>query len=126
MKGHYDKAIADLQSSRDAQPESCRSLQDLAWLRATCPNEKYRDAKKAFENASRAYQLSGGKEWSYLVTLAAAYAENGDFNKAKEWEAKAIEMATTDKSAKDKDKAEARSRLELYKQGRPYREEFKK
>ena len=36
--------------------------------------------------------------------------ENSDFDKAKEWEAKAIEMATTDKSAKDKDKAEAHSR----------------
>ena len=95
-------------------------------MHATCPNEKYRDGKKAFENARKAYQLSGANEWSYLVTLAAAYAENGDFNKAKEWEAKAIEMATTDKSAKDKDKAEARSRLELYKQGRPYHEEFKK
>ena len=28
----------------------------------------------------------------YLVTFAAAYAESGDFDKAKFWEAKAIEM----------------------------------
>jgi tetratricopeptide (TPR) repeat protein len=107
-------------------PNLAAAYRDLAWLRATCPNEKYRDAKKVFENASRAYQLSGGKEWSYLVTLAAAYAESGDFDKAKEWEAKAIELAATDKAVKAKDKAEARSRLELYEQGKPYREEPKK
>jgi hypothetical protein len=85
-----------------------------------------RDGRKAIENARKACQLSGGKEWSYLVTFAAAYAESGHFDKAKFWEAKAIEMATTDKSVTDKERAEARSRLELYKQGKPYREELKK
>ena len=107
-------------------PNLAAAYRDLAWLHATCPNEKYRDGKKAFENASKAYQLSGGKEWSYLVTLAAAYAESGHFDKAKFWEAKAIEMATTDKSVTDKERAELSSRLELYKQGKPYREEPKK
>jgi tetratricopeptide (TPR) repeat protein len=125
-KGHYDKAIDDFNQAVTLNPNLAAAYRDLAWLHATCPNEKYRDGKKAFENASKAYQLSGAKEWSYLVTLAAAYAENGDFDKAKEWEAKAIELATTDKSAMDKDKAEARSRLELYKKGRPYHKEFKK
>ena len=66
------------------------------------------------------------KHWSCVGTLAAAYAESGDFEKAKEWEAKAIEMATTDRSVTDKDKQEMRDRLELYKQGKPYREEPKK
>ena len=47
---------------------------------------------------------------------AAAYAENCDFDKAKEWEAKAIKMATAEKI-----KEEYRSRLELYEQGKPYR-----
>ena len=38
----------------------------------------------------------------------------------------AIELAKADKSVTDEDKAELRSRLELYKQGKPYREELKK
>ena len=85
-------------------PNDADAYNGLAWLHATCPDEKYRDGKKAFENASKAYQLDGGKNWSYIDTLAAAYAESGDFEKAKEWQAKAIELATADKSATDKDK----------------------
>ncbi len=52
-----------------------------------------------------------------MDTLAAAYAESGDFEEAKQWEAKVIEIAP--------DWKEFRSRLELYKQGKPYREEPK-
>ncbi len=88
---------------------------------ATCPDEKYRDGKKAVENAQKACELDGGKRWESLDSLAAAYAESGDFEKAKEWEAKAIELATA-----EKDKQRLRGRLELYKQGKPYHEELKK
>ena len=98
----------------------------LAWLQATCPNEKYRNGKKAVENASRVCQWAEGKRWDCFDAFAAAYAESGDFEKAKEWEAKAIASAATDKAVTDKDKQELRSRLELYKQGKPYREEPKK
>jgi len=90
-------------------------------LQATCPDQRYRDGKNAVLKATQAYQLTDGKSWGHLDTLAAAYAESGDFEKAKELEAKAIEMV-----ADEKDKQACRSRLELYKQGKPYREEVKK
>jgi tetratricopeptide (TPR) repeat protein len=124
-KGEYDKAIADYNQALAVDPKDVAACNALAWLHATCPDEKYRNGKKAFENANKAYQLDGGKSWGYIDTLAAAYAESGDFEKAAEWEAKAIEMAATDKSAKDKDKVEASSRLEIYKAKKPYREEPK-
>jgi len=47
----------------------------------------------AVENASKACKLGVVKNWHFIATLAAAYAENREFEKAKEWEAKAIEMA---------------------------------
>ncbi len=56
-----------------------------------------------------------------MDTLAAAYAESGDFEQAKRWQAKAIEVAPD-----GKDKQEMRGRLELYKQGKTYREVPKK
>jgi tetratricopeptide (TPR) repeat protein len=126
IKGEYNKALADFNQALAITPNLALGYNAVAWLQATCPDEKYRDGKKAIENATKAYHLSTGKWWGYAGTLAAAYAESGDFEKAKEWEAKAVELATTDKSAKDKDKRELRSRLELYQQGKPYREEPKK
>jgi tetratricopeptide (TPR) repeat protein len=51
-----------------------------------------------------------------LDTLAAAYAEAGDFDKAVQWQEKAIELAP------EEAKNHYRSRLDLYKSGRPYRE----
>lgn len=121
----YGKAIADFNEAVAINPKFAAAFNSLAWLQSTCPDKKYRDAKKAAENASKAYQLDGGKSWGYLDTLAAAYAENGEFEKAKEWQARAIELAAIDKSATAKNRADANSRLELYKQGKPYREEPK-
>jgi hypothetical protein len=46
--------------------------------------------------------------------LAAAHAESGDFAKAREFQDKAIELAP------DSFKREWRSRLDLYKQNKPY------
>ena len=69
------------------------------------------------ENANKAYQLPGGKDYSCLGTLAAAYAESGDFAKALVFQGKAIE------SASEEEKPAMRSRLELYKQGKPYHAE---
>jgi tetratricopeptide (TPR) repeat protein len=134
-KGEYGKALADynealrLYNPNDTDIDrdvSTTAHNALGWLYATCPDKKYRDGKKAFENANKAYQSSGGNDWDKIDTLAAAYAESGDFEKAKEWEAKAIAMAATDKSATDEDKAEAKARLELYQQGKAYRQELKK
>ena len=123
-KGKYDKAIADFNQALAVNPNYALAYNAAAWLRATCPDARYRDTKKAFENASKGYQLDGGKSrdsCEYIDTLAAAHAENGDFEKAKEWEEKAIELAKT-----EKDKAQLRSHLEVFKQKKPWREEPQK
>ncbi|MGA2259776.1 MAG: tetratricopeptide repeat protein, partial [Thermoguttaceae bacterium] len=125
-QGIRDQALTDFHEAIRLDPNCANAYIDLASLLATCPDEEYRDGKKAVENANKAYQLDGGKNWNSVDALAAAYAESGDFEKAKQWGAKAIQLAATDKSATDKDKAEMASRLELYKQRKPYREEPKK
>ena len=124
-KGEYDKAIVDFAQALVVDPQDADAYSALAWLQATCPDAKYRDGKKALENASKAYQLDGGKSWRYIETLAAASAESGDFGAATEWQAKAIALTTADKSVTDKKKQELNSCLELYKQGKPYRQELK-
>jgi hypothetical protein len=60
-------------------------------------------------------------EWnepSYMATLAAAYAELGDFNEAVKWQRKALE----DPSYEKEEGKKARRRLELFTSKVPYRE----
>ena len=59
----------------------------------------------------------GGCDPGWIDTLAAAYAEAGDWENAIRRQDQAIEMGT-----KDRDRQEWRDRLELYKQHKPYRQ----
>ena len=115
-KHEYGKAIADFNRAIVLDPDDFDAYTSLAWLRATCPDARYRDGKKAFESASKAYQLDGGKDFNCIDTLAAAYAECGDFDAAKEWEGKAIDLCT-----KEKLKQVFRLHLESYRQRKPWR-----
>ena len=124
-KGEYGKAAADYSQAIAVDPGFAAAYNNLAWLQATCPEEKYRDGKKAVENALRVRQLDGGKDWHHLDTLAAAYAESGDFEQASQWQEKAITLMAGDKRATEKDKEGLRRHLELYKAKKPYREEPK-
>jgi tetratricopeptide (TPR) repeat protein len=94
-KGEYDRAIADYNQAVAIDPTLAVVYSNLAWLFATCADEKYRDGKRAVENARKACQLTGEKKWGSIATLAASYAESGDFDKASVWQAKASETNKT-------------------------------
>jgi tetratricopeptide (TPR) repeat protein len=117
-KQEYDRAIADFNQAIRLDPNDSFAYESLAWLQSTCPDARFRDGRKAVENANRAYQLGDGKDAAHFGMLAVAYAENGDFEKAKEWAAKANELLT-----KEKEKQGDRSRSRLYEQGKPYLQE---
>jgi tetratricopeptide (TPR) repeat protein len=116
-KKDYDRATADFNQAIRLDPNDAYAYNFLAALQATCPEARFRDGQKAVENATRAYQLSEGRYAMYLDTLAAAYAETGDFDSAGQWQAKAIELSTS-----EKEKQDFRSRLKLYKQKKPCRQ----
>ncbi len=115
-KGEYGKAITDYTKAVAIAPKADRAYLNLAFIYAACPDAKYRDGKKSVESAIKADELTGGKDPAVLHTLAAAYAESGDFAKAQEFQTKAIERAP------EQWRPELRARLELYKQGKPYHE----
>ena len=115
-KQEYDKALADYNEAIRLDPQDTSAHNGRAWVWATSPEEKYRDGKRAVESATRGCELSGWKEANHLGTLAAAYAEVGDFVKAVEWQTKAIELLKDEKGKDD-----YRARLKLYQEKKPYR-----
>jgi tetratricopeptide (TPR) repeat protein len=63
-------------------PDSPRMLDELAWLLATYPDSKSRDGSEAVRLAERACVLTERRIPALLDTLAAAYAEAGNFESA--------------------------------------------
>ena len=89
----YPTAVNAYLLSLKYTPNHIQSLNNLAWLYATCEDERYRSPKKALEFAQVAASLS--KEAYVLDTLAEAYYVNGYFNEAVETEKLAISAAKT-------------------------------
>jgi tetratricopeptide (TPR) repeat protein len=117
QKKHYEKAVADYNEAIRLDSQDSGALNGRAWLASTCPESKYRDGKKAIETATRACELTKWKRPMLLDTLAAAYAESGDFESARKWQTRAIELLTD-----ESDQDEIRKRIELYQRGLAYRE----
>ena len=69
---------------------------DEAWWLATSSDKSQRDGAKAVKLASEICAASDYKCHRFLNTLAAAYAETGDFDRAVEYQQKAIKLAPDD------------------------------
>ena len=115
--GLYTNAIRDLQKVIKLRPKAYGAYNLLAWLLATCPNDEIRDGKKAVELATKACELSKWKNYADVDTLAAAYAETGDFDQALKYQKQAVNMDGIPAS----NLTNIQSRIELYRQHKPYR-----
>jgi tetratricopeptide (TPR) repeat protein len=114
--GKQAPAVADYEKAIKLEPKEQGVLNNLAWLLATSPDAKLRDGKRAVQLATQACERSHYKLAYILSTLAAAYAETGDFAKAIQWSSKAVEIGDQDHD--DSLKKE----LQSYKAGKPWRE----
>ncbi|HWB11985.1 MAG TPA: tetratricopeptide repeat protein [Pirellulales bacterium] len=128
--GENDFAVIGSTSSSDAtaRPSStlvetprgrAQTLDVVARRRATSTDERYLDGERAVEAATQACELSEWKLASFLDTLAAAYAEAGNFDAAVNWQTKAMELGNIGPTLE----REAEQRLELYRAHKPCREE---
>lgn len=97
-KSHeYDKAIDDYAESIK-HDGGIQAANALAWLLATCPNAEYRNAELAITSAQKAVELYP-QNAAVLDTLAAAYAEAGNFEKAIQTQEEAIKLLGKDDPA---------------------------
>ena len=120
LKGEFENADKDFSEALRLDQTDADIHNSIAWLRATCPDERYRDGKEAVEHATKACDLTPFKRPGFFDTLAAAYAEIGDFTNAIKWQEKAIELRGGKKTQ------EMNECLELYRSNRPYRKSPKK
>lgn len=114
--GKHKEAIADYNVALRLNKDSDGLLNNFAWVLATSPVDELRDGKRAVELARRACELSEYKKPHILSTLAAAYAETGDFENAIKWSSKAVEIGQEDIQGQLKDE------LKSYKRDKPWRE----
>jgi tetratricopeptide (TPR) repeat protein len=102
----------------DRLPNESHARNNAAWILATCSDARIRNGAKAIELLLPAAQGSD-RDSNLLDTLAAAYAESGQFDRAVETVQQAIRNAH-DESVPAGAIADMNKRLDLYKNGHPY------
>lgn len=95
-------------------------LNNLAWVLATSPQDDLRSGERAIKFGTEAAELTEFKEAHILSTLAAGYAESGDFAKAIEWASKAVELGKTEGHEQIE---QLENELKSYRENKPWREE---
>src|SRR5439155_10581884 len=105
-----------IQKRRAEAERSDLGLNNAAWSLVTCPYDQLRDGQLALRYAEKAVAASKRKDANLLDTLAAAYAETGDFPKAVATQKEAIALL------KDEERrSNYRQRLHLYESNQPCR-----
>lgn len=119
--GDLRGAIGEYERTIELDPRNLIAYNNLAWIKATSPDAKLREGAKAVEYGKKALELAGQVQpWLYMDTLAAAYAEAGDFRQAVDLLTKALALMTKPEDQKDQPDMEAR--LKLFQAGKPFRE----
>ena len=77
--GRTREAIEQWQQTLAFDPDDGNAANNLGWILATSPDATLRDGAKAVAYAKRATNVPGGDNPLVHRTLAAAYAENGQF-----------------------------------------------
>ena len=116
--GDHEAALADLEVALTLKPDDTGVLNNLAWLLATSPDDDLRDGARAIELARKACEATDWRQPHIVSTLAAGYAEQGDFDNAKKYSRQAVEAGGVD----DETKNQLRDELASYEAGRPWRE----
>lgn len=116
--GNISAATRDLDLYLAGDPNNAWALNMKAWQLATDPDPARRDGVRAIAFAQRACELTNWQDWWTIDTLAAAYAETGDFVRAIDFEMQALTKA---ESAADR--AWIQGVLADFAKGQPKRDE---
>jgi tetratricopeptide (TPR) repeat protein len=113
-QGQTEEAIGEAQRALQLQPENVVFQNNLAWMLATAQPVSLRDGAMAVELASKATKSAGGNDSNLLRTLAAAYAQAGQYHDALQTAETALQVAPAGQLA-----GALRRDVNLYKTGHP-------
>jgi tetratricopeptide (TPR) repeat protein len=116
QQGSHRAAVAHLRRVLEQKRPPLDAGAILAWILATSEDPTVRSGTEAVQLALGCVKATGAQRPDLLATLAAAYAETGDFQAAVRWQARALDQAEPDQEP------DYRSRLEQYQTTRPYRQ----
>src|ERR1019366_9448978 len=119
-QGQAQEAVAEWREGIGIEPRNAQARQRLAWALATWPEASVRNGGDAVAFAVRAVELAGGGDARMLDTLAAAYAEKGQFADAALTARRALVRAAQENQpalAND-----IRIRIALYEADQPFRD----
>ena len=103
--------------TRSAQTGDVYAQNNLAWVLSTSNDSNIRNGKEAVSWAQKAIQKLGEVDSNALSTLAAAYAEQGDFAAAVSTQEKAISTLKDNANSK-----EFKTQLKSYQDKKPWRD----
>lgn len=115
--GQLERAAYDLREASLLPPVTMTDYTTMAWLLATSPIKHVRDGTRAVAYGQKCLREEDSVDNHDI--LAAAYAEMGDFQKARD-----LVLAAMKKYPDSPRLPAMRTRLELYNQKKPYREEW--
>jgi tetratricopeptide (TPR) repeat protein len=118
QKGRVGQAIGHYQRALQIDPADMEIQNNLAWLLATSGQASLRNGDKAVQLARRANELAGGTNPVVLGTLAAAFAEAGQFGDARRSAQEAIALARA--AGRPEMVRQLNDELQLYEAGRPF------
>ena len=110
---HYRKAL-------EIRPDYADACNNLAWILSSSSDASLRNGVNAVELAERAVKLSNNQRPEFLDTLAAAYAETGQFSQAVQTAHRAQDLAT--QQNKQALTQSIQAKIRLYETKTPFRE----
>jgi rhomboid protease GluP len=88
----YAQAIEHYLTALRLDPNMIEAQNDLAWLYATCDDQKFRDPKAALDHARRAVELTHWSQPNIIDTLAESFYVNQNYEEAVKTQAKALAL----------------------------------
>ncbi len=125
-RGDFAEAANVMRKGCQLDPDNLSMANNLAWLLATCPEPRVRDGAEAvsimlpLSQAFNDWKASSVLGPSVLDTLAASYAEAGQFEKAVNVARRTMHQAQA--ARQDTLAKQIRLRLAFYEQCKPYHE----